>query len=97
MKGLEAIKIIDDTFRYGHTDDEGYEVPPYKMCDVCDEQFETIKKELKAFDIIVAKNVDMYRLAVADNVASYNKWTEFDEYWLTEEEFDLIKEVLKND
>lgn len=54
-----------------------------------------VKKELKALEIIVAKCVDMYRLAVADNVVSYNKWIEFDEYWLTEEEFNLIKEMLK--
>jgi hypothetical protein len=54
------------------------------------------KKE-QAFDIIVAKCVDMYRLSVADNVVSYNKWVEFDEYMLTEEEFNLIKEVEKNE
>jgi hypothetical protein len=57
----------------------------------------TKSKKEQAFDIAVAKRVDMYRLAVNDNVVSYNKWTEFDEYWLTEEEYNLIKEVLKND
>jgi hypothetical protein len=65
MKGLEAIKIIDDTFRYGHTDDEGYEVPPYKMCDVCDEEFETVKKELKAFDVI-KENFDIEAIVIKD-------------------------------
>lgn len=57
----------------------------------------TKSKKEKAFDIVAEKMVDMYRLAVADNVEKYNKWTEFDEYWLTEEEFNLIKEVLKNE
>jgi hypothetical protein len=55
----------------------------------------TKSKKEQAFDIAAAKCVDMYRLEAADNVASYNKWTEFDEYWLTEEEFNLIKEALK--
>jgi hypothetical protein len=57
----------------------------------------SVENDIKALEIIVAKKVDIYRLAVADNVASYNKQTEFDEYWLTEEEFKLLKEVLKND
>jgi predicted choloylglycine hydrolase len=57
----------------------------------------TKSKKEQAFDIAAEKMVDMYRLSVADNVASYNKWTEFDEYWLTKEEYNLIKEVLKNE
>jgi predicted choloylglycine hydrolase len=57
----------------------------------------TKSKKEQAFDIAVAKRVDMYRLATAANVVLYNILTEFDEYWLTEEEFNLIKEVLKNE
>jgi hypothetical protein len=38
----------------------------------------------------------MFRLAVVNDVNSYNKWVEFDEYQLTEEEFDLLKEVLND-
>jgi hypothetical protein len=57
----------------------------------------TKSKKEQAFDIANKKCVDMYRSEAADNVASYNKWTEFAEYWLTEEEFNLIKEVEKNE
>jgi hypothetical protein len=56
----------------------------------------TKSKKEKAFDIANKKCVDMYRLEAADNVVSYNKWVEFDEYMLTEEEFDLLKEVLND-
>lgn len=56
----------------------------------------SVSRKEQAFDIIAKKNVDMYRLALADNVVSYNDFTEFDEYCLTEEEFDLIKEVRTN-
>jgi hypothetical protein len=57
----------------------------------------TKSKKEQAFDIANKKCVDMYKLSIADNVVSYNKWTEFDEYWLTEEEYNLIKEVEKNE
>jgi hypothetical protein len=57
----------------------------------------TKSKKEQAFDIANKKCVDMYRLEAADNVVSYNKWVEFDEYMLTEEEFNLIKEVEKNE
>lgn len=63
--------------------------------DILEEALTTKSKKEQAFDIANKKCVDMYRLAVADNVASYNNWTEFDEYWLTEEEFNLLKEMSK--
>jgi hypothetical protein len=55
----------------------------------------TKSKKEQAFDIANKKCVNMFRLAVVNDVSSYNKWVEFDEYQLTEEEFDLLKEVLK--
>jgi hypothetical protein len=57
----------------------------------------TKSKKEQAFDIAVAKKVDMYRLAINGNVVLYNILTEFEEYWLTEEEFKLLKEMLPND
>jgi hypothetical protein len=57
----------------------------------------TKSKKEQAFDIANKKCVDMYKLSIADNVVAYNKWAEFDEYQLTEEEFNLLKEVLKNE
>jgi hypothetical protein len=55
----------------------------------------TKSEKEQAFDIANKKCVNMFRLAVVNDVSSYNKWVEFDEYQLTEEEFDLLKEVLK--
>jgi hypothetical protein len=57
----------------------------------------TKSKKEQAFDIANKKCVNMFRLAVDDNVVEYNKWAGFDEYQLTEEEFNLLKEVLKNE
>jgi hypothetical protein len=54
----------------------------------------TKSKKEQAFDIANKKCVNMFRLAVVNDVNSYNKWVEFDEYMLTEEEFDLLKKVL---
>jgi hypothetical protein len=54
----------------------------------------TKSKKEQAFDIANKKCVNMFRLAVVNDVNSYNKWVEFDEYWLTEEEFNLLKKVL---
>jgi hypothetical protein len=56
----------------------------------------TKSKKEQAFDIANKKCVNMFRLAVVNDVNSYNKWAEFDEYQLTEEEFDLLKEVLND-
>jgi hypothetical protein len=57
----------------------------------------TKSKKEQAFDIANKKCVNMFRLSVVNDVNSYNKWAEFDEYQLTEEEYNLIKGVLKND
>lgn len=66
MKGLEALKTIDKTFRYIEYDDEGYRyVEPYKVLDECDEEFETIEKELKALDII-KENFDIEAIVIND-------------------------------
>ena len=65
-KGLEAIKTIDKTFRYTLHDDDGYRfLEPYKMVDECDEEFEVIEKELKAFDII-KENFDIEAIVIDD-------------------------------
>jgi hypothetical protein len=57
----------------------------------------TKSKKEQAFDIANKKCINMFRLAVVNDVNPYNKWVEFDEYQLTEEEYNLIKGVLKND
>jgi hypothetical protein len=58
-----------------------------------------IEKALKALEIIKKKKVDTYLLALTKNVNQYNRL--FEEHLislcrlLTQEEFDLLKEVLK--
>ncbi len=97
-KSNEALEDLEVINNYGCGINDNL-----KFSEVFEKEYTTIKQALttkskkeQAFDIANKKCVDMYRLAVADNVASYNKWTEFDEYWLTEEEYDLLKEVLND-
>jgi mannose/fructose/N-acetylgalactosamine-specific phosphotransferase system component IIB len=56
-----------------------------------------VKKELKAFDIIKEKGIDVGFLKTCKDVKEYNYYC-FDEETnktLTTEEFNLIKEILK--
>jgi hypothetical protein len=85
--------------------DEKTMLPGFKLPKHQCERIEIIKKELRALEIITKKNVDIYSIKVCINVEHYNsviKSRNFNnnysyEIWynLTEEEFDLIKEVLK--
>lgn len=55
------------------------------------EMFEKFQKQEKVLKIIINKKVDFYRLSISNNVNDYNSTIEFNEYKLTEEEFDLLK------
>lgn len=65
-----------------------------------EQQFEkewlnVIEKELKALKIIKEKNVDIRGIKLGVTVGVYNAlWAKKDEWHLTQEEFDLLKEVL---
>ena len=60
------------------------------------EECRTIEKSLKALEIIKEKNVDIRWIEVCDTVKDYNKGRdEHLNYELTEEEFNLLKEVLE--
>ena len=111
-KELSPLKALKDLCENCHKHiqsqpSKGY--LPYKECpwrhisnDYC-EEYETVKKSLKALEIIKKKKVQVSNLlfylktnACDDSVLSwYNEYiVEFDERTLTEEEFDLLKEVL---
>lgn len=84
-KGLEALRLLDHI--YGRSNELSIE------------EYEIIKKELKALEIIKKKDVDVGLLR-EETLESYNDimrerydYTEID-YTLTQEEFDLLKEVL---
>ena len=57
------------------------------------DQLDQIEKELKAFEIIKEKEVNVAWLTYVDNLEDYNKGKFIGSY-LTKDEFDLLKEVL---
>ena len=89
-KGLEALKNIKK------------ERPTYFSTlydlDMWKEDIEVIEKELKVLDIIIKKQVRTDWLDICDNVNIYNNtFALLDEKrFLTEEDFNLLKEVLFN-
>ena len=59
---------------------------------------EEIKKELQAFEIVKEKRVDLLQLDYSETVDDYNEYmlrVGGGYYTLTEEEFNLLKEVLE--
>ena len=93
MKGLEALKIVEK-------DCEDLEQVPYG-------EFALIEKSLKALEIIKEKNVNMFGFKrdikqlgnrftykyYQSNLGNYHSG--FDIQELTEEEFNLLKEILE--
>ena len=67
----------------------------------CDQQRSMLKydevkdKKFKAFEIIKEKNVNVFYLKNANSVEEYNIGLDLPKIWqLTQEEFDLLEEVL---
>lgn len=99
-ESLDALKRM-----YEHLDvDLNYDEYAYE---IADKDFETIKKELKALEIIKEKKVDVGELLESDTLADYNETVfvtypnkrvekEYNpySYLLAQEEYDLLKEVL---
>ena len=81
---------------------DGFIGCPYRCIsnDYC-EKFETIEKELKALQIIKTKNVDIDYIKTCfydkkGGFKDYNAWVGHDDdEELSQEEYDLLKEVLK--
>lgn len=95
-KGLEALEKIDFDLNYETTDDNGYSLKtPIKARDIFEKEISVIEKELKAFDIVISK------IQLGGFIDSLQKTKNYEEYkntyitLLTEEEYDLLKEVLK--
>ena len=93
-KEFEALSRIEECWYDDPYTDREDNLTYEDDIDTIKQALTTKSKKEKAFDIANKKCVDMYRLRTVDNVVLYNKRTEFDEYWLTEEEFNLIKEML---
>lgn len=84
-KGLEEIKTLRTLNQRYFDNDKNV-----------NNSYDIIEKELKALEIIKNKRVDVYDLmgeACCDNVNSFN-YGLLEEFCLTQQEFDLLKEVL---
>lgn len=58
-------------------------------------QFQMVEKPLKALEIIKKKGVNVSLVLRCNTTKEYNKYFEIDFEKLTEEEYDLLREVLK--
>ena len=85
-KGLDDLKIVTNLTRLinGELYDELYE------------RYNTIEKELKALEIIKKKKVFVAYLMKCDSADEYNTalFMVEEQYHLTEEEYNMLKEVL---
>lgn len=82
MKELEALKIVEK-------DCEDLEQVPYG-------EFALIEKSLKALEIIKKKTVDIWLIQNKKTLKQYNLLVD-ESRQLTEEEFNLLKEVIGGD
>ena len=86
MKGLEALCYLDDIAHGRKMDFDAYEL---KLI---------VEKELKVLEIIKSKDVWFYEIRMYKNVEEYNNaQCNFGLSKLTQQEYKLIKEVLKDE
>lgn len=90
MKAIEALTTFGNLWMGYSTVKETYP-----------EHYETIEKSLKALEIIKEKRIDIesFYTSFIEGEYDYNfyekRYGTYGKYCLTEEEFDLLKEVLK--
>lgn len=89
-KGLEALNKIDNEVLYGVYAQEHYS-----------NEIETIRKSLKALEIIKEKRIDIESFYTSFIEGDYDysfyerRYGTYGKYCLTEEEFNTLKEVLE--
>ena len=104
MKCLEGIEYVADVLKVNHKigsrDCANQEIK--EMVDRLNYRIPTIKSALlraekleKAWKVIKEKGVDVSDLKCCDSVEAYNIFIGTIEYQLTEEEFELIKEMIE--
>ena len=95
-KGLEALKEIKkEILGFGRAFsfyDKNKQVSDYAV-ETMTKCCETIEKELKALEIVKKKRVIMTWIYDCKSIHEYNSLV-IGKYMLTEEEYDLLKEVL---
>lgn len=101
-KGLEALKDIENELQFHYQDIDVYNITKFPR------EINIIEKELKALEVIRNKGAFVYLLRQSENVEVYNSCmiVAFKEmakkdyegvvkkFCLTQEEFNLLKEVL---
>ena len=107
-KGLEMLEILkqrNDTLKINHKigsrDIANQEIKEITQC-FDNYVIPVIEKELKALEIIKTKNVDISMLyeivSTVDKMFARDRYNQdTNEEILTQEEFDLLKEVLEDD
>ena len=90
-KGLEIIKKKKELLNKQNQDDQSVIIWDFEL--------DTIEKELKALEIIKDKRLDVTLLQDSENLDYYNidvqnYYTVYEDMYLTQEEYDLLKEVL---
>ena len=107
-KGLEMLEILkqrNDTLKINHKigsrDIANQEIKEITQC-FDNYVIPVIEKELKALEIIKTKNVDISMLyeivSTVDKMFARDRYNQdTNEEILTQEEFDLLKEVLENE
>ncbi len=101
-KVFEALKDIKDTLQQieYYNRDVKIDNSIYNSFDTIENALTTKSKKEQAFEIIKEKNVDVDMIKNCQTVIKYNWDIIFEEYKrkeLNQEEYDLLKEVLKNE
>lgn len=94
-KGLEALEIIKGALVEVEYDEE--EDIILSAWQEHEEEINIIEKELKAFEIIKNKGVEVGLVMICNTYQDYEKWyinNHVGMQKLTQEEYDLLKEVL---
>ncbi len=99
-KSDKCLKIIEKELKESKARAERYDELLYTLNDINNERVDLLEVK-KAVDLIKEKKVNMYYIDLFSNFKEYNAYIDDnfaygDEYYLTEEEFDLLKEVLSD-
>lgn len=90
MKGLQKIERIKKLSCVWDAENDEFK----DAVEIVPNAFKTIEKELKALKIIKEKEVDIKAFNDLQDLQDYNYYCSPE---LTQEEYDLLKEVLKNE
>lgn len=93
-KGLEALEEIKESEQFIEFQGTYGSEPEYILVgEFFEEELETIEKELKAFEIIKSKGIDIDLLKYHKDLEHYNFSLRGKFRHLTQEEYDLLKEM----